>query len=101
MCIYYPSTLDEMITISGVGDTKLESYGTDFTKEIKAHLDKNPDISIPDRKPVASSVNTPRQKRKEEQSKKPMNFPGRGFQLRKLQKPAILRLPLSQDTLKA
>ena len=62
MCVYYPSTLDEMITISGVGDTKLKSYGTDFTKEIKAHLDKNPDISTPDREPVASSVNIPQQK---------------------------------------
>mgnify|MGYP005640277979 FL=1 len=62
MCVYYPSTLDEIITISGVGDTKLKSYGIDFTKEIKAHLDKNPDISIPEREPVAPSVNTPRQK---------------------------------------
>ena len=64
MCIYYPSTLDEMITISGVGDTKLESYGADFTKEIKAHLDKNPDISIPEREPVAPSANKPKQKTK-------------------------------------
>ncbi len=64
MCVYSPSTLDGMITISGVGDTKLKSYGTDFTKEIKAHLDKNPDISIPDREPVALSVNIPQQKMK-------------------------------------
>jgi ATP-dependent DNA helicase RecQ len=64
MCVYYPSTLDQMITISGVGETKLESYGPDFTKEIKAHLDKNPDISIPEREPVALSSNTPRQKPK-------------------------------------
>jgi len=64
MCVYYPSTLDEMITISGVGDTKLESYGADFTREIKAHLDKNPDISIPEREPVAPSINTSQLKTK-------------------------------------
>lgn len=56
MCIYYPATLTDMRTISGVGDTKLERYGADFTKEIKAHLDENPGISIPDRKPVAIPV---------------------------------------------
>ena len=64
MCVYYPSALDEMITISGVGDTKLERYGTDFTREIKAHLDESPGITIPDRKPVALPVNTPQQKTK-------------------------------------
>ena len=62
MCVYYPSTLDEMIAISGVGETKLESYGSDFTKEIKAHLYENPDISIPDREPVVLPVSTPQQK---------------------------------------
>ncbi len=41
-----------MKSISGVGDTKLERYGADFTEEIKAHLDENPGISVPDRKPV-------------------------------------------------
>lgn len=52
MCIYYPATLTDMKSISGVGDTKLERYGADFTEEIKAHLDENPGISVPDRKPV-------------------------------------------------
>ncbi|KHE93244.1 MAG: DNA helicase RecQ [Candidatus Scalindua brodae] len=64
MCVYYPVTLVDMRTISGVGDTKLERYGTDFTKEIKAHLDENPDISIPERRPVALPVSTPQQKPK-------------------------------------
>ncbi|MBS1258961.1 MAG: ATP-dependent DNA helicase RecQ [Candidatus Scalindua arabica] len=58
MCIYYPATLTDMKTISGVGDTKLERYGTDFTEEIKAHLDENPGISIPDRKPVTIPAGT-------------------------------------------
>ncbi len=65
MCIYYPATLTDMKTISGVGDTKLERYGTDFTEEIKAHLDENPDISIPDRKPVTVPASTSPQKVKE------------------------------------
>ena len=52
MCIYYPSTLSDMKKISGVGDAKLERYGTDFTSEIKAYLDNNPDIKIPDRLPI-------------------------------------------------
>jgi ATP-dependent DNA helicase RecQ len=64
MCVYYPSTLEQMITISGVGDTKLESYGADFTMEIKVHLDKNPDTSIPEREPVVPSLNTPQLKTK-------------------------------------
>ncbi len=64
MCVYFPSVLEEMRAISGVGDTKLERYGADFTNEIKAHLDKNPGILIPDRKPVALSANTPPQKMK-------------------------------------
>ncbi|MHC4269503.1 MAG: DNA helicase RecQ [Planctomycetota bacterium] len=58
MCIYYPSTLNDMRMISGVGDTKLERYGTDFTMEIKKHLNENPDIVIPERKSIALPVNT-------------------------------------------
>ncbi len=65
MCIYYPASLSDMKTISGVGDTKLERYGTDFTREIKAHLDGNPDISIPDRKPFTIPASTSPQKAKE------------------------------------
>ncbi len=58
MCIYYPSTLNDMRMISGVGDTKLERYGADFTMEITAHLNENPNIVIPERKSVALPVNT-------------------------------------------
>jgi len=47
-----------MRMISGVGDTKLERYGDDFTKEIKAHLNENPDIVIPERKSVDMPVTT-------------------------------------------
>jgi ATP-dependent DNA helicase RecQ len=53
-----------MKIISGVGDTKLERYGIDFTDEIKTYLDENPGISIPSRKPVMPSVNTSHQKTK-------------------------------------
>lgn len=37
MCRHYPSTIDEMAMISGVGDFKLERYGDEFVKVIKEH----------------------------------------------------------------
>jgi ATP-dependent DNA helicase RecQ len=51
MCRHYPADLPHMAMISGVGDTKLERYGNDFIKEIKAYLDENPGISIPEIQP--------------------------------------------------
>ncbi|GAX62119.1 ATP-dependent DNA helicase [Candidatus Scalindua japonica] len=86
MCIYYPSTLDEMITISGVGETKLERYGTDFTKEIRAHLDKNPDISIPERSPSDLTVNRPQQKVKESTIEKTYEFFNEGLSVKEIAK---------------
>ena len=86
MCIYYPSTLEDMITISGVGDTKLERYGTDFTKEIKAHLDVNPDISIPERKPVAIPVSTPQQKAKGGTIEKTYDLSKEGLSIKEIAK---------------
>ena len=86
MCVYYPSTLDEMIAISGVGDTKLESYGSDFTKEIKAHLDKIPDISIPEREPVVPSLNTPQQKVKGGTIEKTYELSREGLSIREIAK---------------
>ena len=86
MCVYYPSTLDEMIAISGVGDTKLKSYGSDFTKEIKAHLDKIPDISIPEREPVVPSLNTPQQKVKGGTIEKTYELSREGLSIREIAK---------------
>jgi len=86
MCVYYPSTLNEMIAVSGVGDTKLESYGSDFTKEIKAHLDKNPDISIPEREPVVPSLNTPQQKVKGGTIEKTYELSREGLSIREIAK---------------
>ncbi|MFV1974997.1 MAG: RQC domain-containing protein, partial [Candidatus Scalindua sp.] len=54
MCRYYPAALPDMKKISGVGDTKLERYGTDFIRVIKNYLDNNPGISIPDRQSFVS-----------------------------------------------
>ncbi len=62
MCVYYPSTLNDMKMVSGVGDTKLESYGTDFSMVIIAHLNDNPGISIPERKSVPLPVSTSQQR---------------------------------------
>ncbi len=86
MCIYYPSKLDEMITISGVGETKLERYGSDFTKEIKAHLDENPDISIPERKPADLPPNTPQQKTKVSTIEKTYEFFNEGLSIKEIAK---------------
>ncbi len=51
MCRHYPADLPHMAMISGVGDTKLERYGNDFVNEIKAYLNENPGISIPEIQP--------------------------------------------------
>ncbi len=86
MCIYYPATLTDMKTISGVGDTKLERYGTDFTEAIKAHLDENPGISIPDRKPVTIPASTSPQKVKEGTIEKTYYLFNRGFSIKEIAK---------------
>ncbi len=75
-----------MITISGVGDTKLESYGDDFIKEIKTHLDKNPDISIPERKPFDQTVNTSQQKTKGSTIEKTYELFNEGLSIMKIAK---------------
>ncbi|MBD3346151.1 MAG: DNA helicase RecQ [Chitinivibrionales bacterium] len=38
MCARMPSSLGAMSMVNGVGDVKLEMYGTIFLKEIKAHI---------------------------------------------------------------
>ncbi|MFQ5687759.1 MAG: DNA helicase RecQ, partial [Candidatus Scalindua sp.] len=86
MCIYYPATLTNMKTISGVGDTKLERYGSDFTMEIKAHLDENPDISIPDRKPGTVSAITPPHKIKAGTIEKTYELFKEGFSIKEVAK---------------
>ena len=42
MCRHYPVTYPEMRRISGVGEAKLERYGSDFTDAIREYLDNNP-----------------------------------------------------------
>jgi ATP-dependent DNA helicase RecQ len=86
MCIYYPATLDEMKKISGVGDTKLERYGIDFTEEIKTYLDENPGISIPDRKAVTLSVNKSHQKTKGETIEKTYELFREGLSIKEIAK---------------
>ena len=86
MCIYYPATLTEMKSISGVGDAKLERYGTDFTEKIKAHLDENPGISIPDRKPITLSGNTSQQKTKVETLEKTYELFNKGLSIKEIAK---------------
>lgn len=45
MCRHFPATLPDMRKIIGVGDAKLERYGSDFIQEIKRYLKDNPGIS--------------------------------------------------------
>ena len=54
MCRRYPATLPAMAKISGVGDAKLERYGADFTEIIRAYLDENPEITVPEAPSVAA-----------------------------------------------
>ncbi len=49
MCRYYPAALPDMAGISGVGDTKLDSYGNDFAEEIQLYLNEHPDITVPEK----------------------------------------------------
>ncbi len=64
MCRYYPATLSDMKSISGVGDAKLQRYGTDFMEEMKSYLDENPGIKVPDRGPSATPEIQPKKKLK-------------------------------------
>ena len=86
MCIYYPATLTDMKIISGIGDTKLERYGIDFTDEIKTYLDENPGISIPSRKPVTPSVNMLQQKTKGGTIEKTYELFRKGFSIKEIAK---------------
>jgi len=45
MCRRYPLGIPDMAGITGVGTAKLERYGDDFVKEIKAFLRENPGIA--------------------------------------------------------
>ena len=42
ICRRYPSSLSDMRNISGVGDVKLERYGSYFMDEIEKYLNENP-----------------------------------------------------------
>ncbi len=41
MCTTYPTTKEEMLKVSGVGNVKFENYGELFIEEIKKYLDEN------------------------------------------------------------
>ncbi|MDA8431432.1 MAG: DNA helicase RecQ [Nitrospiraceae bacterium] len=42
MCRHFPGTLPEMRRISGIGDAKLQRYGEEFIREIRAYRDGDP-----------------------------------------------------------
>ena len=86
MCRYYPATLPDMKKISGVGDTKLERYGTDFISVIKNYLDNNPEISIQDRQAFVSPESLPEKKPKGETLEKTYELFKNGFSLEHIAK---------------
>jgi ATP-dependent DNA helicase RecQ len=81
MCRYYPAG-----NISGIGDAKLERYGTAFTKVIKAWLDENPGISIPDREALALPVRRPRKKGSGESLEKTYALFQKGYSIKEIAK---------------
>jgi len=54
MCRYIPRTLSEMRGITGVGDTKLERYGSIIIEEIEKYLNDNSGVPSTCRRPVTS-----------------------------------------------
>ncbi len=44
MAYFYPTTPDEMLGITGVGEVKLKNYGDIFTGAIEKYLSQNPEI---------------------------------------------------------
>ncbi len=49
ICRHYPKALPDMALIHGVGAAKLERYGEPFTNAVKAYIDENPALSLPER----------------------------------------------------
>jgi ATP-dependent DNA helicase RecQ len=43
MCAKLPKTSEEFLTVSGVGEHKLQKYGLDFIQGIRVFLEVNPD----------------------------------------------------------
>ncbi len=88
MCGQFPSTLPAMRRISGVGDAKLERYGEDFIREIKNHLNENPDVAVPKDGPVdlSSPSGRSKTKKKGETVEETYEFFRRGMSLEDISK---------------
>jgi ATP-dependent DNA helicase RecQ len=56
MTIQYPTTLEQMKNIIGVGEAKARKYGEEFCKAIKKYVEDN-DIEIPEELVVKSIIN--------------------------------------------
>ncbi|MCG6553304.1 MAG: ATP-dependent DNA helicase [Candidatus Magnetominusculus sp. LBB02] len=44
MCRFYPTTIEGLWSIAGVGQYKIDHYGNEFVNEIRAYLGQNPDM---------------------------------------------------------
>lgn len=66
MCRHYPATMPDMAGITGVGAAKLDRYGGDFIREIKAYIGENPGITSSQGQSDNTSVRHSRNKTKGE-----------------------------------
>lgn len=87
MCRFYPVTSPEMTGISGVGDTKMQRYGSAFIEEIEAYLHENPDISVTGRRSLdIPPVSQPQKKAKGETLEKTYELLMKGLPIEEIAK---------------
>ena len=46
MCVRLPKSLDEMLSVNGVGERKLREYGDKFLNVIKDYVEKKNSIGV-------------------------------------------------------
>jgi ATP-dependent DNA helicase RecQ len=55
MCVIQPSSETEFLTVSGVGENKLERYGQRFIAEIISFLEENQEYKVKQKEPIPSA----------------------------------------------
>ena len=87
MCRRFPATPADMRKISGVGDTKLERYGSDFVREIAHYLDENPGRELPEKNAGSpDSASLPHKRKKGDSAEETYDFFKGGMSLEDIAK---------------
>ena len=73
-----------MAEITGVGNAKLERYGEEFITAVKAYIDENPEILIPEKQSCASPVNPAQEKITGETVEKTFDLLSQGHSVEKI-----------------